>query len=153
MLENCNAKKLAAKELQEQHSELHLANLIRKSGSIECKGIVFSVLDRAVDVVFLYLGLVRRLYLDVSVSFITFYKRYRTKVSFLLKRLPLKQLKHEKFNGIGKLTLEWEPETPTAPPVSQIISVFSLLEIELVPCTENNKLDFSLVLRRPSRID
>ena len=84
MLENCNAKKLAAKELHEQHSELHLANLIRKSGSIECKGIVFSVLDRAVDVVFLYLGLVRRLYLDVSVSFITFYKRYRTKVSFLL---------------------------------------------------------------------
>ena len=69
LLDNCNSRKLAAKALQEQHSELHLANLIRKSGSIEAKGIVLSVLDRAVDVVLLFLGVIRRVYLDVFETF------------------------------------------------------------------------------------
>lgn len=65
MLENCNSRKLAAKTLQEKHGELHLANLIRKHGSIEVKGIVIAVLNHSVDVVFLYLGIQRRIYLDV----------------------------------------------------------------------------------------
>ena len=58
-------RKLAAKTLQESHSELHLSALIRKSGSIEVKGIVLAVLDHAVDVVILFMGIVRRLYLEV----------------------------------------------------------------------------------------
>lgn len=66
MLDNCNSRKLAAKALQETHSELHLANLIRKSGSIEVKGIVLAVLDHSVDVVLIYLGIIRRLYLEVN---------------------------------------------------------------------------------------
>lgn len=65
-LDNCNSRKIAAKTLQEKHSELHLANLVRKSGSIDVKGIVISVLDRSVDVVLIYLGIIRRVYLDVS---------------------------------------------------------------------------------------
>jgi stage V sporulation protein SpoVS len=54
---------------QETHSELHLANLIRKSGSIEVKGIVLAVLDHSVDVVLIYLGIIRRLYIEVSCEF------------------------------------------------------------------------------------
>merc|ERR1712137_385700 len=64
ILDNCNLRKLAAKTLQESHSELHLSALIRKSGSIEVKGIVLAVLDHAVDVVILFMGIVRRLYLE-----------------------------------------------------------------------------------------
>nr|CAG4641601.1 EOG090X047D [Eurycercus lamellatus] len=134
LLDNCNSRKLAAKALQDQHSELHLANLIRKSGCLEVKGIVLSVLDRSVDVVLLYLGVIRRLYFD---------------------KLPLKELTHDKYNGIGKLTLLWSPETPSSPetPKCQVISVFSMLEIQLVPHAEANKLDFSLVLQRPSHVN
>lgn len=65
-MDNCNARKIAAKTLQESHSELHLSALIRKSGSIEVKGIVLAVLDHAVDVVILYMGVIRRLYLEVD---------------------------------------------------------------------------------------
>jgi hypothetical protein len=54
---------------------------------------------------------------------------------------------HEKYNGIGKLTLVWDPESPGSQPTHQIISVFSLLQILLVPHTENDKLDFTLVLQ------
>ena len=66
ILDNCNSRKNAAKSLQETHSELHLANLIRKSGSIEVKGIVLAVLDHSVDVVLIYLGIIRRLYVEVN---------------------------------------------------------------------------------------
>ncbi|XP_046461080.1 DIS3-like exonuclease 2 isoform X2 [Daphnia pulex] len=130
LLDNCNSRKLAAKALQETHSELHLANLIRKSGSIEVKGIVLAVLDHSVDVVLIYLGIIRRLYIE---------------------KLPLK-MTHEKYNGIGKLTLVWDPESPGSQPTHQVISVFSLLEILLVPHAENDKLDFTLVLQRPNYV-
>lgn len=40
--------------------------MVRRSGFIEVKGIVLNVLDRSVDVVLVYLGIVRRLYFDVS---------------------------------------------------------------------------------------
>ncbi len=61
-------------------------------------------------------------------------------------------MSHEKYNGIGKLTLVWEPESAGLPPVQQVVSVFSLLEIQLVPHNENDKLDFTLVLQRPSNV-
>uniref|UniRef100_A0A0P6GI32 DIS3 exonuclease 2 n=1 Tax=Daphnia magna TaxID=35525 RepID=A0A0P6GI32_9CRUS len=128
LLDNCNSRKLAAKALQDTHSELHLANLIRKSGSIEVKGIVLAVLDHSVDVVLIYLGIIRRLYIE---------------------KLPL-TMTHEKYNGIGKLTLVWDPQSTSEQPTRQVVSVFSLLEILLVPHTENDKLDFTLVLQRPT---
>ena len=73
-LENCNNRKLSAKALQDVHSEMHLSALIRKTGPIEVKGIVLSVLDHSVDVVLLYLGIIRRLYLDVRTSLIIIFK-------------------------------------------------------------------------------
>nr|CAG4647808.1 EOG090X047D [Moina brachiata] len=130
-LDICNQRKLAAKTLQDAHGELHLANLVRRSGFIEVKGIVLNVLDHSVDVVLVYLGIVRRLYLD---------------------KLPLKQLQHEKYHGIGKLTLEWQPEVPGAEPVHQVITIFSMLEIQLVPHAESEKLEFNLVLMRPTSV-
>ena len=77
LMDNCNARKIAAKTLQESHSELHLSALIRKSGSIEAKAIVLGVLDHAVDVVILYMGVIRRLYLEVNVAHIKRSIRYR----------------------------------------------------------------------------
>lgn len=64
-LSHCNKRKLAAKTVQELHSELHLAALLRQSGSVEVKGVVLHVHDHSVDVVFFYLGIVRRVYLEV----------------------------------------------------------------------------------------
>ena len=75
-MDNCNQRKLAAKTVQDAHAELHLANLVRRSGFIEVKGIVLNVLDHSVDVVLVYLGIVRRLYFDVSLRLGT---RDRTK--------------------------------------------------------------------------
>lgn len=64
----------------------------------------------------------------------------------------MEQFSHEKYNGIGKLTLVWRPESVGSPPIRQVISVFSLLEIQLVPHAENDKLDFSLILQPPTYI-
>ncbi len=44
------------------------------------------------------------------------------------------------------------PELAGAPPVRQVISVFSLLEIQLVPHAEKDKLDFTPVLQRPNSL-
>ena len=107
------------------------------------------MLDRAVDVVLIYLGIVRRLYLDVSLILKCFCRLSFNFISLRFKKLPLEQLSHEKHNGIGKLTLVWRPELPGRTPVQQVISVFSLLEILLVPHTEIDKLDFTLELQRP----
>nr|CAG4648586.1 EOG090X047D [Polyphemus pediculus] len=128
-LDNCNDRKLAAKTLQDAHSELHLSAFIRKSGSIEVKGIVVGVLDHAVDIVFLYLGITRRVYLE---------------------KLPV-ELKFEKYNDIGRLTLDWKEE-PGCPPTRQCITVFSLLEVLLVP-HEKDELQFNLILQRPTTVD
>nr|CAG4643126.1 EOG090X047D [Ilyocryptus agilis] len=130
ILDNCNDRKLAAKALQDLHSELHLANLIRKCGSIEVKGVVLSVLDHSVDVILLYIGLARRVYLE---------------------KLPLNQLVHEIFNGVGRLTLLWKPQSADSPPLRQEISIFSLLDLKLVPHPDQDRLDFSVILQQPSQ--
>nr|CAG4650070.1 EOG090X047D [Sida crystallina] len=129
-LENCNSRKLSAKALQDLHSELHLSALIRRNGSIEVKAIVFSVLDHAVDVVFLYLGIVRRLYLD---------------------KLPLDRLSFSQSNGTGTLSLVWSAVDGESRPLNQCITMFSLLEVLLVP-HEKGELQFSLVLQRPTPV-
>ena len=152
ILDNCNSRKNAAKSLQETHSELHLANLIRKSGSIEVKGIVLAVLDHSVDVVLIYLGIIRRLYVEVNrISRTRDSVFCQSSFSPYFQKLPLK-MSHENHNGIGKLTLVWNPESAGSPPIQQVVSVFSLLDIQLVPHNENDKLDFTLVLQRPTNV-
>ena len=69
-----------------------------------------------------------------------------------MKKLPLKQLQHDKHHGIGKLTIEWQPDGPGKEPVQQVITLFSMLEIQLVPHSESEKLEFSLVLQRPASV-
>jgi len=129
LLDNCNARKIAAKTLQESHSELHLSALIRKSGSIEVKGIVLAVLDHAVDVVVLYMGIIRRLYLEKLAA----------------------ELSFDKDKGVGELTLNWNQDKGCVP-VRQCISLFSILEILLVP-HEKEELQFNLVLQRPTHVE
>nr|CAG4642432.1 EOG090X047D [Evadne anonyx] len=129
VMDNCNARKIAAKTLQESHSELHLSALIRKSGSIEVKGIVLAVLDHAVDVVLLYMGVIRRLYLE---------------------KLPA-DLSYDKEKGMGELTLIWNQDNSCAP-LRQCITLFSILEILLVP-HEKEELQFNLVLQRPTNVE
>lgn len=128
LMDNCNARKIAAKTLQESHSELHLSALIRKSGSIEVKGIVLAVLDHAVDVVILYMGVIRRLYLEKLPADLTFNK-----------------------HGVGELTLVWN-EDKGCRPLRQSITLFSILEILLVP-HEKEELQFNLVLQRPTNVE
>jgi len=129
LMDNCNARKIAAKTLQESHSELHLSALIRKSGSIEAKAIVLGVLDHAVDVVILYMGVIRRLYLE---------------------KLP-GELTYNKDKGMGELTLIWNEDKGCAP-LRQSITLFSILEILLVP-HEKEELQFNLVLQRPTDVE
>ncbi|EFX69639.1 hypothetical protein DAPPUDRAFT_328941 [Daphnia pulex] len=149
--------KLAAKSLQETHSERHLANLIRKSGSIEVNGIVLAVLDHSVDVDLIYLEIIRRLYIEVNCIFtgkkVSVFVKSAFGFMFTIRNYTIEDDTREvAYKGIGKLTLVWDPESPGSQPTHQVISVFSLLEILLVPHTENDKLDFTLVLQRPNYV-
>nr|CAG4638373.1 EOG090X047D [Cyclestheria hislopi] len=126
LLGNCNDKKLAAKSVGELHSELHLSALLKRSGPLEVKSVVVGVLDHAVDVILLHIGITRRVYLD---------------------RLPLRELNHEILGGVGTLVLEWDLKDPVNPPIRQLITLFTVLDVILVP--DENELRFDVVLQSP----
>ena len=62
--EHSNVRRTAAKRIQEKGSELFLALFIRRAGELLERGVVIGVLDKALDVLVLRLGIVKRAYMD-----------------------------------------------------------------------------------------
>uniref|UniRef100_A0A669CY94 DIS3-like exonuclease 2 n=1 Tax=Oreochromis niloticus TaxID=8128 RepID=A0A669CY94_ORENI len=117
---HCNDKKALSKRVQELSSELFFGVFVKESGPLDSEAMVMGVLDQSFDVLVLRYGVQKRIYCKVS------------------------------SNNVGKkseLTLLWTAEAPEDPPVEQVISVFTLVEVQLK--SDDAPLKYSAVLKRP----
>ena len=85
----CNDKKAAAKKASEQSTELFFNVYVMECGPLHEKGVVVGILDKAVDVLCVCLGIVKRVYCE---------------------QLPLYKYEHEIELLKPKLTLYWRDE-------------------------------------------
>jgi len=119
---HCNDKRLAAKRVSESSAVLFLGLFIQQSGSINQVGAVMNVLDHAVDVIIVELGIVRRVYMD---------------------RLDIKSFKTRRINGINYLDLVWNGGK------KQTLTTFSRVELTLKP--GDKSFDFLTIIDMPGR--
>nr|XP_033814118.1 DIS3-like exonuclease 2 [Geotrypetes seraphini] len=125
----CNDRKTASKRVQELSTDLFFSVFVKESGPLESEAMVMGVLNEAFDVLVLKYGVQKRIYCNA---------------------LPLLQSHFRKVGKKPELTLVWEPETPEQEAVHQVISIFSLVEVELK--SESVPLKYSAILKRPGEV-
>ncbi|XP_049603027.1 DIS3-like exonuclease 2 isoform X2 [Syngnathus scovelli] len=107
----CNDKKTASKRVQELSSELFFGVFVKDCGPLDSKAMVMAVLDQSFDVVVLRYGVQKRIYCKSVTGLASFH--------------------HRKVRKQSELTLLWKPEDPQARPFEQVISIFTLVEVQL----------------------
>lgn len=125
---HCNDKKSAAKTVHECSTELFFGVFVKECGPLESEGMVMAVLDQSFDVLVLRYGVQKRIYPKHIAGLETFQRRQVGKTN--------------------ELTLVWKAENPNDPPLKQVISIFTLVEVQLV--SEREALKYSAELKRPS---
>uniref|UniRef100_H2M031 DIS3-like exonuclease 2 n=1 Tax=Oryzias latipes TaxID=8090 RepID=H2M031_ORYLA len=124
---HCNNKKMLAKRVWELSSELFFGLLVRESGPLDSAAMVMRVLDQSFDVLVIKYGVQKRVYCKAT-----------------------KGLQSFRYHQVGKkseLTLVWLPENQDGPPFEQVISIFSLVEVQLT--SEGSPLKYTALLKRP----
>uniref|UniRef100_A0A8C7Y939 DIS3-like exonuclease 2 n=1 Tax=Oryzias sinensis TaxID=183150 RepID=A0A8C7Y939_9TELE len=124
---HCNNKKMLAKRVWELSSELFFGLLVRESGPLDSAAMVMRVLDQSFDVLVIKYGVQKRVYCKAT-----------------------KSLQSFRYHQVGKkseLTLVWLPENQDGPPFEQVISIFSLVEVQLT--SEGSPLKYTALLKRP----
>lgn len=124
----CNDKKSAAKTVHEQSTELFFGVFVKECGPLESEAMVMSVLDQSFDVLVLRYGVQKRVYPKNMAALETFHRR--------------------EVGKTNELTLVWKPENPGEAPLKQVISIFTVVEVQLV--SERGTLKFCAELKRPS---
>ncbi|KAI6063047.1 DIS3-like exonuclease 2 isoform X1 [Aix galericulata] len=125
--DHCNDRKMASKRVQELSADLFFAIFVRECGPLESEAMVMGVLNEAFDVLVLKFGVQKRIYCNA---------------------LPLLGFHFQKVGRKPELTLMWEPEKPEQESVSQVITIFTLVEVVLK--SEGIPLKYSALLKRPS---
>uniref|UniRef100_A0A8C8DRP4 DIS3-like exonuclease 2 n=1 Tax=Oryzias sinensis TaxID=183150 RepID=A0A8C8DRP4_9TELE len=128
---HCNNKKMLAKRVWELSSELFFGLLVRESGPLDSAAMVMRVLDQSFDVLVIKYGVQKRVYCKAT-----------------------KSLQSFRYHQVGKkseLTLVWLPENQDGPPFEQVISIFSLVEVQLT--SEGSPLKYTALLKRPGSQD
>uniref|UniRef100_A0A7N8X322 DIS3-like exonuclease 2 n=1 Tax=Mastacembelus armatus TaxID=205130 RepID=A0A7N8X322_9TELE len=115
---HCNNKKTVSKRVQELSTELFFGVFVKECGPLDSEAMVMGVLDQSFDVLVLRYGVQKRIY-----------------------------CKHRKVGKKSELTLVWTPEEQEKLPVEQIISVFTLVEVQLK--ADSVPMKYSAVLKRP----
>ncbi|KAM9323650.1 DIS3-like exonuclease 2 [Pholidichthys leucotaenia] len=124
---HCNDKKTLSKRVQELSSELFFGVFVKECGPLSSEAMVMGVLDQSFDVLVLQYGVQKRVY---------------------CKTIPgLNAFKHRKVGKNSELTLVWTSEDPEDPPVEQVISIFTLVDVQLK--ADGAPLKYSAVLKRP----
>lgn len=116
----CNDKKLLAKRAGEASAELFLSLFVAESGPLNQVGCVVNVLDHAVDVLLVELGLVKRAYLD---------------------RLDITSFSVRRLNAINYLHLVWKSGR------QQTLTIFTRVDITLRK--GDKPFDFLAVIEEP----
>ncbi|XP_060062456.1 DIS3-like exonuclease 2 [Ylistrum balloti] len=119
----CNDRKKAAKAVSDASAEVFFSAFVQEAGPIEGEAMVMGILDHAVDVYFLTLGLAKRVYID---------------------QLPLTEATYIKGE---KLNLVWKKEDGMTKEIRQTLTFFTKVQ-----CTiSKGKLPLSwmAILKRP----
>ncbi|KAM4727679.1 DIS3-like exonuclease 2 [Anableps anableps] len=124
---HCNDKKTLSKRVQELSSELYFGVFVKECGPLDSKAMVMGVLDKSFDVLVLKYGVQKRIYCKSVVGLDSFH--------------------HRKVEKVPQLRLVWTSEDLESPPVEQVISIFSVVEVQLR--ADEGPLKYSAVLRRP----
>ncbi|XP_041659449.1 DIS3-like exonuclease 2 [Cheilinus undulatus] len=124
---HCNDKKTVSKRVQELSSELFFGVFVKECGPLDSEAMVMGVLDQSFDVLVLRYGVQKRIYCKSITGLDSFH--------------------HRKVGKKSELTLVWASEDPEKPPVEQVISIFTLVEVQLK--ADEAPMKYSAVLRRP----
>uniref|UniRef100_A0A8C9NKI5 DIS3-like exonuclease 2 n=1 Tax=Serinus canaria TaxID=9135 RepID=A0A8C9NKI5_SERCA len=125
--DHCNDRKMASKRVQELSADLFFSVFVRECGPLESEAMVMGVLSKAFDVLVLKFGVQKRIYCNA---------------------LPLVDFHFQKAGKKPELTLLWEPEELEEESVSQVITIFTLVEVVLT--ADGGPLKYSALLKRPS---
>ncbi|XP_070775181.1 DIS3-like exonuclease 2 [Enoplosus armatus] len=123
----CNDKKMVSKKVQELSSELFFGVFVKDCGPLDSEAMVMGVLDQSFDVLVLRYGVQKRIYCKSVAGLDSFH--------------------HHKVGKKSELTLVWTPEDLEKPPVEQVISIFTLVEVQLK--ADSAPMKYSAVLKRP----
>ncbi|CAJ1071658.1 DIS3-like exonuclease 2 isoform X1 [Xyrichtys novacula] len=124
---HCNDKKTLSKRVQELSSELFFGVFVKECGPLDSQAMVMGVLDQSFDVLVLQYGVQKRIYCKSITGLDSFH--------------------HRKVGKKSELTLVWTPEDQERPAVEQVISIFTLVEVQLKADTAPMK--YSAMLKRP----
>ncbi|XP_005804662.1 DIS3-like exonuclease 2 [Xiphophorus maculatus] len=127
---HCNDKKTLSKKVQELSSELYFGVFVKECGPLESNAMVMGVLDKSFDVLVIKYGVQKRIYCK-SIAGLDSY-RYR------------------KVEKVPQLVLVWTSDDEESPPVEQVISIFSVVDVQLK--TDEVPLKYSALLKRPEKI-
>uniref|UniRef100_A0A3Q1FN38 DIS3-like exonuclease 2 n=1 Tax=Acanthochromis polyacanthus TaxID=80966 RepID=A0A3Q1FN38_9TELE len=124
---HCNDKKTVSKRVQELSSELFFGVFVKECGPLDSEAMVMGVLDQSFDVLVLRYGVQKRIYCKSIAGLDTFH--------------------HRKVGKKSELTLLWTPEDLERTPVEQVISIFTLVEVQLK--ADGAPMKYSALLKRP----
>ncbi|XP_077391765.1 DIS3-like exonuclease 2 [Festucalex cinctus] len=126
----CNEKKNASKRLQELSSDLFFGVFVKDCGPLDSEAMVMAVLDQSFDVLVLRYGVQKRIYCKSVAGLVTFH--------------------HHKVGKKSEMTLLWTAEDPQKPPFEQVISIFTLVEVQLK--ADSLPMKCIALLKRPNAI-
>uniref|UniRef100_A0A665UJS2 DIS3-like exonuclease 2 n=1 Tax=Echeneis naucrates TaxID=173247 RepID=A0A665UJS2_ECHNA len=121
---HCNDKKTVSKRVQELSSELFFGVFVKECGPLDSEAMVMGVLDQSFDVLVLRYGVQKRIYCKSVMALDSFH--------------------HRKVGKKSELTLVWTPEDTESAPVEQVISVFTLVEVQLK--ADNAPMKYSAIM-------
>ncbi|XP_013858259.1 DIS3-like exonuclease 2 [Austrofundulus limnaeus] len=124
---HCNDKKTNAKRVHELSSDLFFAVFVKECGPLDSEAMVMGVLDKSFDVLVLQYGVQKRIYCKLIADLVSFH--------------------HRKVGKKSELRLVWKSDNTENAPVEQIISVFSLVQVQLK--ADSSPLKYSAVLKKP----
>uniref|UniRef100_A0A8C5GA03 RNB domain-containing protein n=1 Tax=Gouania willdenowi TaxID=441366 RepID=A0A8C5GA03_GOUWI len=125
----CNRKKAVSKKVQELSTELFFGVYVKECGPLDSEAMVMWVLDKSFDVLVLRYGMQKRVYCK-SIE-------------------GLDSFQHRKVGKKSELTLVWKQDNPRIPPVTQVISIFTLVEVQLK--SGGDAMKYSAELKKPEK--
>ncbi|XP_061588980.1 DIS3-like exonuclease 2 [Cololabis saira] len=127
---HCNDKKTASKRAHELSTDLFFGVFVKECGPLESVAMVMGVLDQSFDVLVHQYGVQKRIYCKSVDGLLSF--------------------QHRKVGMRSEITLVWAPEDLEDPPVEQVISIFSLVDVQLK--ADAAPLKYKAVLKRPEDV-
>uniref|UniRef100_A0A672ZH87 DIS3-like exonuclease 2 n=1 Tax=Sphaeramia orbicularis TaxID=375764 RepID=A0A672ZH87_9TELE len=123
---HCNDRKTVSKRVQELSTDLYFGVFVKECGPLDSEAMVMGVLDQSFDVLILRYGVQKRIYCKVKPDLNNFH--------------------HRKVGKTSELTLVWKPKDLDEPPVEQVISLFTLVEVQLK--ADGGPLKYTAVLKK-----